>query len=456
MPGVSVNVLTPAGMLGYGFPAKWFEKGLSLGPDVIAVDSGSTDSGPHKLGTGAMTCSMEAYRKDIGLLLRACAETSIPVFISSAGGDGADQHVDVFLQIISDIARDKGYRFKIAAIYSDQDKQSLKAGLRSGRISPCGPVPELLEEEIDRASTIVAQMGVEPYLKVLKENDDVDIIVSGRTYDPVPISALGILNGFDPGLAWHMGKIMECGALCAEPSGKNIFGVLERDHFILEPLNPAERCTSTSVAAHTLYEKSHPYLLQGPGGVLDVSRSTFAQLDERRVKVSGSKFIPSRKYTLKLEGAKRIGYRSIFIAGVRDPILIQHLDEVIERVTGDVREYFSELGEDSYKMIFHLYGRNGVMGEFEPERQHLPKEVCVILEVAAPSQEIAIALCSKARTEMLHCPYEGRMATAGNLAFPFTPLEIPLGEVCEFNVYHLMEVDDPVEPFRIKYVEVRS
>lgn len=449
-----IRVLTPAGMLGYGFPVKWFKEGLKRNPDVIAIDSGSTDSGPHKLGTGAMTCSREAYIKDISLMLEACYEKKIPVFISSAGGDGSDQHVDEFLEIIKGIAREKGYHFKIAAIYSNVDKSYLKSKLKEGKISPCGPVPELTEEEIDRATTIVAQMGVEPYLKVLREQRDIDVIVSGRTYDPVPIAALGILEGFDPGLCWHMGKIMECGAICAEPAGKNIFGILRKDHFIVEPLNPAERCTVASVAAHTLYEKTHPFLLPGPGGITDLSNTKFEQIDERSVRVTGSKFIPSEKYTLKLEGAKKVGYRSIFIAGVRDPIEIEHMDEIIERVTKDVEEYFSEIPKDSYKMIFHLYGKNGVMGEFEPVKDFKPLELCVILEVTAQTQELATAVCSRARTEMLHSPYEGRIATAGNIAFPFTPLEIPLGIVCEFNVYHLLEVEDPLEVIRFKYLEV--
>lgn len=449
-----IRVLTPAGMLGYGFPVKWFKEGLERKPHVIAIDSGSTDSGPHKLGTGAMTCSKEAYIKDISLMLEACYERKIPVFISSAGGDGSDQHVDEFLEIIKSIAQEKGYHFKIAAIYSGVDKLYLKNKLKEGKISPCGPVPDLTEEEIDKATTIVAQMGVEPYLKVLKEQKDIDIIVSGRTYDPVPIAALGILEGFDPGLCWHMGKIMECGAICAEPAGKNIFGTLRRDHFIVEPLNPAERCTVASVAAHTLYEKTHPFLLPGPGGITDLSNTKFEQIDERKVKVTGSKFIPAEKYTLKLEGAKKVGYRTIFIAGVRDPIEIEHIDEIIERVKKDVEEYFSEIPKDSYKMIFHLYGKNGVMGEFEPVKDFKPLELCVILEVTAPTQELATAICSRARTEMLHSPYEGRIATAGNIAFPFTPLEIPLGIVCEFNVYHLLEVEDPLEVIRFKYLEV--
>ena len=35
------------------------------------------------------------------------------------------------------------------------------------------------------------------------------------------------------------------------------------------------------------------------------------------------------------------------------------------------------------------------------------------------------------------------MATAGNIAFPFSPADTPGGQVYTFNIYHLMEIDDP-------------
>lgn len=448
-----LRILTPNGMLGYGFPVKWFKRALSMNPNVIAVDSGSTDSGPHKLATGAMTCSKEAYTKDISLLLEAINEKKIPLFISSAGGAGTNAQVDIFLDIIKKISKQKGYHFKIAAIYSEIDKDVIKKKLKKDQIVPCGPAPSLSEEEIDLATTIVAQMGVEPFIKVLREAD-VDIIVAGRSYDPVTIAATPIKEGFDPGLAWHMGKIMECGALCAEPAGKVMFGIIREDHFILEPGSPEERCTTWSVAAHTLYEKSHPYLLPGPGGILDLSNAQFEQVDDRRVKVSGSRLKPTEKYTVKLEGAKKVGFRSIFISGVRDPILIEHIDEVLARVTEDVKDYFKDVPPEDYQLIYHVYGKNGVMAEFEPIKNATPIELCIILEVAAPTQELATAICSRARTELLHCPYEGRIGTAGNIALPFTPLEIPLGEVCAFNVYHLMEIDNPVSLFPVRYLEV--
>jgi len=105
-------------------------------------------------------------------------------------------------------------------------------------------------------------------------------------------------------------------------------------------------------------------------------------------------------------------------------------------------------------MIFHVYGKNGVMGEVETQKNITSNELCAILEVAAQSLGIATEICSRARTELLHFSYKGRIATSGNIALPFTPLEIPLGSVYKFNVYRLMEIDDPCEPFPIEIYEI--
>ncbi|HZQ01011.1 MAG TPA: acyclic terpene utilization AtuA family protein [Reyranella sp.] len=448
-----IRILTPSGMLGYGFPVDHFKMGLALKPHAITIDSGSTDSGPQKLGLGEMTCSRESYVKDLEVLLEGQRAAKVPLLISSAGGDGTNLHVDVFRDIIAEIAQRRGWRFKLAKIYSDVDKAHISRELKAGRIEPLGPVPPLDQREIDAATVVVAQIGAEPFVKALDESEGVDVVVSGRSYDPSPTAAMAIRAGFDPALAWHMGKIMECGALCAEPVGRNVMGWLRRDHFEIEPLNPAERCTTASVAAHTLYEKTHPFLLAGPGGTLDLSNCTYEQVSERRVRVSGSRFEPSRHYTVKLEGAKTSGYRSIFIAGARDPIFIGQIDRILDRVIAGARAYFSEVPAESYRIIPHIYGKNGVMGELEPVK--IPAhELCIIVEVAATTQKIANAICGKIRTSLMHAPYPGRIATAGNIASPFTPLEIPLGQACEFNVYHLMKIDSPTALFPIAYEEI--
>jgi hypothetical protein len=448
-----IRILTPSGMLGYGFPIDHFRLGLARKPHAITIDSGSTDSGPQKLGLGEMTCSREAYLKDLEVLLEAQQAAKVPLLISSAGGDGTNLHVDAFRDMIAEIARRRGWRLRLAKIYADIDKAHIARELKAGRVEPLGPVPPLDRREIEAATVVVAQMGAEPFLEALDGSDGVDVIVGGRAYDPAPTAAVAIRAGFDPALAWHMGKIMECGALCAEPVGRNVMGYLRPNHFEIEPLNPEERCTTASVAAHTLYEKSHPFLLAGPGGTLDLSNCRYEQVSDRRVRVSGSRFDKGRRYTVKLEGAKTAGWRSIFIAGARDPIFIAQVDAILDKVFAATRAYFAEVPEESYRIIRHVYGRNGVMGELEPVKEPA-HELCIIVEVAAATQALATAICGKARTSLMHAPYPGRIATAGNIASPFTPLEIPLGQACEFNVYHLMTVDSPTALFPVHREEI--
>ena len=72
-------------------------------------------------------------------------------------------------------------------------------------------MPELTQAEVDAATEIVGQMGAEPFLQAWQEFGDLDLIIAGRAYDPAPTAALGLRRGMDPALAWHMGKIMECG-----------------------------------------------------------------------------------------------------------------------------------------------------------------------------------------------------------------------------------------------------
>ena len=52
-----------------------------------------------------------------------------------------------------------------------------------------------------------------------------------------------------------------------------------------------------------------------------------------------------------------------------------------------------------------------------------------------------------ARIACVHGPYQGQKATSGNFAMPTAPQEIEMGPVSEFNIYHLMTIDNPKEPF---------
>lgn len=105
------HVITPIGMLGYGFDALLTHEALkelaskhSNTPAAIIVDSGSTDSGPSKLALGGMTCPRSAYERDMAHLMALAHEFTVPILISSAGGDGTNAHVDEMLDIIQEIA----------------------------------------------------------------------------------------------------------------------------------------------------------------------------------------------------------------------------------------------------------------------------------------------------------------------------------------------------------------
>ena len=103
------QIVTPVGMLGYGFNEEHTELALhqlssSQAPTALILDSGSTDSGPSKLALGSTTCPRSSYKRDIRKLLRLSVKYKVPVLISSAGGDGTDEHVDLFMEIIREIA----------------------------------------------------------------------------------------------------------------------------------------------------------------------------------------------------------------------------------------------------------------------------------------------------------------------------------------------------------------
>jgi len=61
------------------------------------------------------------------------------------------------------------------------------------------------------------------------------------------------------------------------------------------------RCTPQSIAAHGLYENAHPYLHKECSGTLDLTHSKYTAIDAVSVRITGSGFIPSSDYTVKLE-----------------------------------------------------------------------------------------------------------------------------------------------------------
>lgn len=445
------RILSTTAILGYGFPLESFEEGMKRKPDLIAVDAGSTDPGPFYLGEGVSFTDRGAVKRDLEIMICAGIKENIPVVIGTAGGSGAKPHLEWCAEIIREIAKEHDLHFKMAMIHADMDKEEMKKALADGKITPLDPAPQLTAEEIDATTHIVGQMGIEPIMKAL--DSGVQVVLAGRAYDPTVFAAPAIRKGYDKGLAIHLGKILECASICATPgSGSDcMFGYLGEDYFRVEPLSSVRKCTTLSVAAHTLYEKTNPYILPGPGGHLDLTNTTFEQDSENTVKVKGSRYVTAPKYTIKLEGAKCIGYRTVSVAGTRDPIMISKIDDIVEGVRARVADNYRDKGY-KYNLNFTIYGKNGVMGNLEPVKNAHPHELGIVIEVVADTQEQADTICASARSTMLHYGYEGRRATAGNLAFPFSPSDFHAGRVYVFSIYHIIEVEDPTKLFPIDIV----
>ncbi|MBQ5778011.1 MAG: acyclic terpene utilization AtuA family protein [Oscillospiraceae bacterium] len=425
-----MKIVSLCGLLGYGYSKEALDIAFSEKVDYVGVDAGSTDPGPYYLGSGKSFTDRGAVKRDLSLAMPKALEQKAPFIIGTAGGAGAKEHTDWLIDIIKEIAGEQKLTFKLGVIYSDVDKNYVLEKLSAGKIIPMSDEFPLDASAVNASEKIVSQVGIAPVIELLR--DGADIIVAGRMCDTAIYAAPCVYEGYDPGLAFHMAKIMECGAMCSEPvaAADVMQGYIEKDYFELRPANPARRCTVDRVAAHTLYEQTNPYLIYEPDGVCDLTNSVFTQVDDRTVRVSGSVFREAEEKTLKLEGVKCSGYRTICPATIYDSETIKNIDKIISIVTEFVKETTKNtLPEGSYTIKFKMSG-----GE--------ENSLGIIMDIVGRTQEIADTVCALARSRMLHCDYEGRKSTAGNLAFPFSPSDVHIGEVYEFSVFHLAKVDD--------------
>jgi hypothetical protein len=444
-----ITILTPTGMMGAGFNQEALERGMTLRPDAIAIDGGSTDPGPHCLGSHEPLFSDGIIRRELMAILPAARAAGIPFILGSAGGAGTNSQVDRVCELVREVATELGLHFTLAKVYADIDRERVVAALERAEVRDFEAGFELTKENVRACSGLVAQMGDEPIRRALDQG--ADVVIAGRACDDSAIAAFAIWKGANEALSIHMGKILECGAFSAEPFGMDVMiGTVDDSGFTLEPGSTARRASLKSVAAHSLYEREDPFEQHGPGRVLDLSKCEFAQVDERRVRVSGTRGKRTSDYWIKLEGAKPAGYRSMTLAGVRCPTMIRRIDAVLEQVKDATQK---RVTDPTLRIAFRRYGMDAVMRELEVEKQ-LPHELGLLLETTASTQEAAYDACNAMGGKLLHAAYEGQKNTSGNVAFPYSPRVQNLGEQYEFAAYHLMKVKDAFECFPIFMEEV--
>lgn len=450
-----LRIFSATSFMGHGVDKESLEKAIDYDLDFVIAQGTTTDAGPYYLGAGKPVMAEEALRRDLELIVTIAKQNNVP-FIVSAGGSGCDSTTKLVLELLEDICTQHNLNLNLGVVWSELDHNYLLNGLENGkkakRIVPHAVLEEYLSvPNVRRNTKIVAQVGPEVVMDLWENNQDLDGIICGRSLDVGLYAAIPLLHGFDKGLAMHFGKIMEDGALAATPGSGNdgLLGIIRGDHFDVKPTNAKRRCTPESVTGHAFYERSDPNKEANPGGDLDISMATYVQLDEDTVRVQGAKWIEAPEYTVKLEGVTQIGYRSICIAGMRDPQVLKNVDLILDECKEITLDYFSHLPQEDYALNFKVYGKDAILGAFEPKPFVEGHEICVLIDVVAKNQKLANSVCSFVSSTISHHGFSGRLSTAGNIAIPFSPgRAVPIGEVYEFTIWHAWPLEDPNEPFR--------
>ena len=448
----NLRFLCPNGHLGFA-PIKTasFYLGVDTKPDFILADSGSDDIGPGPLGSDTSTSPLEWQRHDLEHMLRASRQLGIPMIIGSAGDTGTNSRVDLYVGIIKKLAeKHKIPKFKLGYFYSDVTKDYLKAKMAAGQpIRGLDGRPDLTLEELEATDKIVAMAGVHPYIKLLDMG--ADVIMGGRSSDCVIFAGPAIRAGFPEALSYYLGKVLECASFCAEPyAGKEtVIGEISMEDVKVTALHPNQRCTVASVAGHAMYERSNPFDEFVAGGRLDMSNCRYEQYDDKTTRITGPQFIPSDEFRVKLEGSGKVGERFIGMVGIRDPYTIANIDQVIQWARDQVKEKFSDT---EYELYYHVYGKNGVMGEMEPLKDVRSHELCVVVQGIAPTKEMAEEVCMTGTRQMFYARLPQVKGTAGGVAFLLDEV-LPASPAYRWTLNHTVAAEHPLELFPVHLIE---
>lgn len=442
---MSVTVYSAIGAVGYGIPETSIDQAQEkFDIDVITADGGSIDVGPNYLGRGIPSSSWNSIERDLELLLELQQDEGVPLLIGSCLTTGSKDTLDKTVSIVKRIVDEKGYSPNICKIYSDLGTQYLSEKVEAEDFRKLDFDKEISLEDVRRSEKTVGQMGIEPYIEAL--GNGADIVLAGRSVDVAPMAAYPIMEGFDKGLAVHMGKIIECGAMAATPSSgsDSLIGIIDDDYFDVVPPNPDRRCTVQTVSEHVLYEKADPYHIHAPGIRVDVKGAEYTQIDRDRVRVSGTSFVDT-DYSVLVEGVERAGFQSIIPGGVKGPKIAEKIDDVFDEVRDDVSDQLA-IEEERYTIILRRYGGgSGVLLEGEQKSLNINNELGIIIDVVGETEGVVQDVISRVQSELLHRDFEGRYATAGNIAFPYSPAIVSIGERYEFSIHHLLTGITPLE-----------
>ncbi|MCC7426802.1 MAG: acyclic terpene utilization AtuA family protein [Alphaproteobacteria bacterium] len=448
----SFRIICPTGHLGFTPLEKAsFLAGCAEKPDAVIADSGSCDIGPYPLGADGQASPPAWQYHDVEIMLLEARRLGVPMIIGSASDTGTDRGVNQFVEIVREVAKKhKLAPFKLAALYSEQSIDSLRAYLaKGGRIEGLDGRPDATLATLDATSRAVAVMDAEPIRKALLAG--AEVVIVGRCSDCAIFAAPLLNRGFGPAISYYAGKLMECASFCCEPyMGKeSIMGSITADAVEVTAMHPGQRCTPASLASHAMYERRNPFHEHVASGLVDMTNCRYEQVGPKTTRATGPAFVPAGKTKVKLEGAGKVGERRLAIVGVRDPETIGRIDRAIAWAKDRLNERFGPIGGE-YQVYYHLYGRDGVMGPLEPTPPAQPHELGIVVETVCKDGKRAEEICALAARNLFYARLPDVKGTAGAAALMGD--EILVGKAgYEWTLNHVMAVDDPESLVRTRF-----
>ena len=439
------RVLVPAGALGLGWDEAALERGIARRPDLIAIDGGSTDSGPAYLGRGVSKYSRAQVLGEWTALIDAARRAGCPLVVGTAGTSGAGTAVDWMLDVTREALG--GRPARVAVLRCDRDPEAVARDWHRVRALP--GAPDAGPDDVRACSNLVALAGVEQVGAAL--GTGADIVICGRATDTAILAALPLARGADAGCAWLGAKVGECGSLATTRPWS---GVIEIDFdaagCTVRPLAEGAEATPRTVAAHLLYENADPVLLHEPGGHLDASTARYAA-DGPACRIEGARWVPG-PYTVKLEGARPDGFGAQSLVVVRHPRYVAAIDDWCASLVAEAeRRLAARMPGEAVRLDLRRIGVDAALGPLEAATG-APVEVGVLLRARAATQAAALEAARIVNPLLLHHPL-----TPGEpmptFAFPSSPAECATGEAHAFVLHHVLPLDDPMDGFALEVVD---
>ena len=258
------RVFSLNGMVGAGFGnSAAFENALhNFTFDLVANDAGSMDMGPAYLGSGTQFFDDADVLVDLRYLVRLARANTCPLVIGTCGTSGDTPHLRQTQALLAQVLTEQGLSdLTVALIDSHIDGEALAE--RAGDVHP----PRAAPATHARACSAQPLRGTDG----LRADHHRPGCRRGHRAGRTRLRCVGGRGRHDPrrndpGIAHHVGHVMECGGIALDPSSALDCIIAEVEDGNATFISPAteRRATIKSVAAHSLYEEDHVALQSIP------------------------------------------------------------------------------------------------------------------------------------------------------------------------------------------------